>query len=160
MHTAQLEFGTKTAALQLSGHHACTSRMWETRKLKLGQFKKMFLLFCHLMKLQYAQSLVVGVLEASWVWDKNCGFASFGYYAWTSRMWETQKLELGQFKKIFLLFCHLIKLAYMVAYGVQYAQSLVVGVLEASWVWDENCGFATFWLSTMHGLQECGRLEN
>ena len=65
VHTAQLEFGTKTAALQLSGHHACTSRMWETRKLELGQFKKIFLLFCHLIKLaymvaygvQYAQSL-------------------------------------------------------------------------------------------------------
>ena len=43
VHTAQLEFGTKTAALQLSGHHACTSRMWETRKLELGQFKKIIL---------------------------------------------------------------------------------------------------------------------
>ena len=73
VHTAQLEFGTKTAALQLSGHHACTSRMWETRKLELGQFKKIFLLFCHLIKLaymvaygvQYAQSLVMEFLSGS-----------------------------------------------------------------------------------------------
>ena len=73
VHTAQLEFGTKTAALQLSGHHACTSRMWETRKLELGQFKKIFLLFCHLIKLtymvaygvHYAQSLVMEFLSGS-----------------------------------------------------------------------------------------------
>ena len=32
VHTGQLEFGMKTAALQLSVHHACTSRMWETLK--------------------------------------------------------------------------------------------------------------------------------
>ena len=43
VHTAQLEFGTKTAALQLSGHHACTSRMWETRKLVLRKGKKIIL---------------------------------------------------------------------------------------------------------------------
>ena len=30
----------QTEALQLSGHHACTSRMWETRKLELSQFKE------------------------------------------------------------------------------------------------------------------------
>ena len=50
VHTAQLEFGTKTAALQLSGHHACTSRMWETRKLELGQFKKIIWSFGHFIK--------------------------------------------------------------------------------------------------------------
>ena len=73
VHTAQLEFGTKTAALQLSGHHACTSRMWETRKLELGQSKKIFLLFCHLIKLayfvaygvHYGQSLVMEFLSGS-----------------------------------------------------------------------------------------------
>ena len=76
-----------------------------------------------------------------WLWEfwklvefgtKTVGLQLSGHHACTSRMWETRKLELGQFKKIFLLFCHLIKLAYMVAYGVQYAQSLVMGVLEAS----------------------------
>ena len=49
VHTAQLEFGTKTAALQLSGHHACTSRMWETRKLELWQSKIFVCSFCHLI---------------------------------------------------------------------------------------------------------------
>ena len=112
----------QTAALQLSGHHACTSRMWETRKLELSVFKKILLLFGHLViwSNSHIRLPMVSNMFSLWLWEfwklvefgtKTAALQLFGHYACSSRIRETRKLELSWFKETILSFgqeiaCH------------------------------------------------------